>query len=366
MNNNIAQEYFDYLHQIPELSWKEYKTSEYIADELKRLGLEVHSNIKDTTAVVGILRGKTAGPILAIRADMDALPFPDENGNIQAIHACGHDGHSAMVLAAAKKLADEGLDKGEIRFVFQPAEEKLGGAKLLLDSGEIDGVDGIIGCHLRPMQDAVLHEGVARLLHSANVVLRVKISGKSCHAAQPHQGSNPINAAAMIINSINAIYENPQIPYSAKVTQINAQSAATNIIPYELTFAVDIRAQSNELMDSLLKKVKDAINYGALANGTRAEIVELARCDAAQLDEEMSKLVEEAMDGVVKIKPSVLNSGSEDFHFFSTIGGYKTAYIGVGANLTPGLHNPKMTFDTEALTDGSEVLYRFARLFVSR
>lgn len=365
--STFAMEYFQHLHEIPELGWEEQETSSFIADELENLGLEVHKNILDTTAVIGILRGKEPGPILAMRADMDALPYPDENGVIHAIHACGHDAHSAMVLSVAKRIAlDGGIEKGEIRFVFQPAEEKLGGAKLILESGELEGIDGIIGCHLRPTQDLLLHEATAKVLHAANVVLRAKVVGKSCHAAQPHQGSNPINAVSAIVSSINAIRENPQVPHSAKVTQLSAASAATNIISDEATFTVDIRAQTNEVMSSLVQKVHDAIMRGAEANGTKAEIVELARADAAQIDDTMTKLAKKAMDGVVeKIKPSILNSGSEDFHFYSTLGGYKSAYIGIGANLTPGLHNPKMTFDKAALSDGSEILYRFAKLFIT-
>lgn len=364
--NAQALTYFEFLHQIPELSWEEVKTSAFIADELEKMGLEVHRNICDSTAVVGILRSGKPGKVLAMRADMDALPYTNESGNLIALHACGHDAHSAMLLAAAKHLSEEGISCGEIRFVFQPAEEKLGGARLLIKSGELNGVDAIIGQHLRSSQELGLHQTVAALRHGSSCHFTVHIIGSGAHAAQPHQGINPIDAAALIIGGVNAIHINPQIPFSAKVTQIHADNVTHNIIPTQVDLTIDMRAQTNEAMAELQRKVKSAVEMGAAAVGAKA-VIDAHNCaSAAEPDPDLTALVAKAMEGVAeKIIPELFTSGGEDFHYYSSEGGFKSAFFGLGADLTPGLHKPDMTFNTEALADGTDVLCRFAKMYLS-
>lgn len=357
--------YFQSLHQMPELSWEEVKTSAFIASELEKMGLEVHRNIGNSTAVVGILRGNRPGRVLAMRADMDALPYKDDRGNLIALHTCGHDAHSAMLLAAAKRLCIEGIPCGEIRFVFQPAEEKLGGARLLLESGEVDGVDGIIGQHLRACQELSLHQMTPALRHGASCHVKLRVIGSGAHGAQPHQGVNPIDASALIISGINAIHIDPQIPFSAKVTQICAGSNAPNIIPTQVDMAVDLRAQTNEAMDELREKVRRAAEMGAAAIGARVEIDAGDCVPAAELDDAMTQLLSRAMEGVAEeIIPEVVTSGGEDFHFYRAEGGIPAAFFGLGADLTPGLHKQNMTFNVAALVDGTEVLCRFARAYL--
>lgn len=357
--------YFQALHKMPELSGQEKETSRYIAQRLRSFDLEVNCDIDGSTAVVAILRGREPGPVLALRADMDALPFVGADGKSCAIHACGHDAHSAMLLATAQRIAAEGaLPCGEIRFIFQPAEELATGARMLLKSGILEGVDGIVGIHLRSRQEAELHEATPCLCHGATGLLRARIIGSNAHAAQPHQGVNAIDAAALTVMAINAIRVDPQVPHSAKVTGIVSHSSAVNIIPADADISVDLRAQSNPVMKQLLEKVSDAVHSSAACVGAKAELATPSVTAAAEPDKRMTELAQKAMEGVVEqIIPVIRTSGGEDFHFFSSIGHIPSAFIGLGCGMISQLHKPDMSFDLTALEDGTQILCNFVKLF---
>lgn len=139
------------LHRMPEPGMNEFKTGAYLADTLEKLGYEVTRGV-GKTGVVGVVRGKEPGPVVMLRADMDALPFKNEDGSIEYVHACGHDSHSAMVLTAAAELVDK-VKKGTLKILFQPAEETLEGALAVMKDGAIDDVDIALGLHVRPVQD---------------------------------------------------------------------------------------------------------------------------------------------------------------------------------------------------------------------
>ena len=139
------------LHEMPELALHEKRTSAYVAEKLKALGIETHENVGGSTGVVGIIRGTEPGPVFMLRADMDALPFVID-GKPCCIHACGHDGHTAMLLAAASRLKDK-IKRGTLKLLFQPAEETLQGAPVIIKAGVIDDVDYALGAHIRPIQD---------------------------------------------------------------------------------------------------------------------------------------------------------------------------------------------------------------------
>ena len=151
-----VHEVYDYLHTIPEKGFEEYKTSAFVLGELEKMGFEdIKSGVAGTGIIVTIDSHKE-GPVLAIRADMDALEFIID-GKKTMIHACGHDGHTSMLLAAAREIKDRGLVKrGKLKIVFQPGEERLYGALRMIDSGLLDDVEEIVGMHLRPKQDLSL------------------------------------------------------------------------------------------------------------------------------------------------------------------------------------------------------------------
>ena len=270
MSKMDVVEIWNELHRMPEPGMKEFKTGDFLADALEKLGYEVTQGV-GKTGVVGVVRGNEPGPVVMLRADMDALPFKNEDGSIEYVHACGHDSHSAMVLTAAAELVDK-VKKGTLKILFQPAEETLEGALAVMKDGVIDDVDIALGLHVRPVQDIPAGTCCAALRHSASTFLCVEIEGKSAHAARPHLGVNCAEAAALITNAICAIKMNPALTWSCKVTSISAVSSASNIIPDRGELVLDVRAQTNELMDELLEKVRRAIEGAASSIGAKATI----------------------------------------------------------------------------------------------
>ena len=242
------------LHEMPELALHEKRTSAYVAEKLKALGIETHENVGGSTGVVGIIRGTEPGPVFMLRADMDALPFVID-GKPCCIHACGHDGHTAMLLAAASRLKDK-IKRGTLKLLFQPAEETLQGAPVIIKAGVIDDVDYALGAHIRPIQDVPAGMLCAAVRHTASTTLTIVIKGRGAHASRPHLGINAIDAACALMNGIQAIWLDPKMSWSAKATQIHADSGATNTVPDLARITYDCRAQTNELMDDLLAQIR--------------------------------------------------------------------------------------------------------------
>lgn len=350
------------LHRMPEPGMNEFKTGEFLADALEKLGYEVTRGV-GKTGVVGVVRGKEPGPVVMLRADMDALPFKNEDSSIEYVHACGHDSHSAMVLTAAAELVDK-VKKGTLKILFQPAEETLEGALAVMKDGIIDDVDIALGLHVRPVQDIPAGTCCAAVRHSASTFLCVEIEGKSAHAARPHLGVNCAEAAALITNAICAIKMNPALTWSCKVTSISAVSSASNIIPDRGELVLDVRAQTNELMDELLEKVRRAIEGAASSIGAKATIkfpggVIPAAIYDEDLVAEVAQTIKEEL-GADKLAPDC-GGGGEDFHYFKQAKpNMKAAYFGLGAGCTPGLHARNMTFDTAQLSKGVKVLVAMA------
>ncbi|HIU84512.1 MAG TPA: amidohydrolase, partial [Candidatus Aphodousia gallistercoris] len=169
------------LHQTPELGFQEVKTSAYIAQKLREMGYEVTEGV-GKTGVVAYLRSGNPGPCVMLRADMDALPFVID-GEHKAIHACGHDSHCAMLLAAASRLVDK-IKKGTLKLLFQPGEETLKGALSVIEDGVLDDVDMAFGLHIRPVQDAADGQMVAAVCHTASGFFRIDVEGLSSHASR--------------------------------------------------------------------------------------------------------------------------------------------------------------------------------------
>lgn len=155
-------EHFNYLHQIPELGFEEYKTSAYIAGVLEAAGYQVTRQVNNTTGIVAVLDSGKPGPVLALRADMDALGHIIDGEHV-ARHTCGHDGHSTVVLTTAQEVIAEGLvKKGTLKFIFQPAEELGTGAIALTEAGVLDDVDMLLGFHLRPLEECPMGQEIGR------------------------------------------------------------------------------------------------------------------------------------------------------------------------------------------------------------
>ena len=345
------------LHQIPELGFNEHKTSDYVAAKLKEMGLEPIRGIGGT-GVVAYIDGTEPGPTVMLRADMDALPFVID-GKDACIHACGHDSHTAMVLATAAKLIGH-VKKGRVKLFFPPAEETLFGALKSYDDGVLDDVDYAFGAHVRPIQDIPDGTVCAAVRHTSSTFCIVELKGKVAHGSRPHLGASVVEAAVLATNAVNSLWVNPNKAWSAKVTSIDCASTATNIIPDKGKMILDIRAQDNETMTELLEKLKTAItNACACVNVTCEITFPGGVIPAAVYDEDLVDQVRKTIGEVLGEEKVAKDcgGGGEDFHYFKQKKPeLHAAYIGVGTGVTPGLHDPRMTMNPESLRNGVKVL----------
>ncbi len=358
--SNVLHHYH-YLHSIPEPGFQEVKTAAYIAEKLEAAGLTVTRNLAGTTGLAGEYDSGVPGPVLAIRADMDALTHIID-GKKEFRHTCGHDAHCSMLLAAAEETVALGkVKKGRIKFVFQPAEELCSGAQKILESGILNDVDIMTGMHIRPTQECPAGSVICEMHYSAGCQFRARIRGRQCHGARPHLGINPIDAATCAIAAVNSIHLDPRIPFSVKCTRIHADSGVFNSVPDFADITFDMRAQNNAAMKELKEKTVKGIENGAAAVGSKVEEFEFYTDYPAAngFDPEVAKIIEDSAAEVVgkeNIIPFFNTSGGEDF-FVYPLGkpGLKVGFVGLGVGAEPGLHHQDMHFDSKYLENGVAV-----------
>lgn len=348
---------FCYLHAHPEISWEEKNTTKYIKEILENLGCRVRAFDHSTGVVGEIGEGR---PVIAIRADMDAL-WQEVNGKFQANHSCGHDAHMAMVLGVLYVLNSfTDRPKGTIRFIFQPAEEKGNGALKLVDEGIVDDVDYLYGVHLRPIQEMTLGKAAPAIIHGAARHITGKIMGDDLHGARPHLGANAIEVGAALVNLLNTIHLNSLVPYTVKMTSFHAGGKSHNIIPGNATFSIDLRAQTNDVMEMLVEKVCFHVKNLETMFNVKIDLEANQGIAAAVLNNEAQALMEKAIIEVLgknNTLPPAITTGGDDFHFYTIKRPHlKATMLGLGCNLQPGLHHPKMEFNHDALIDGTEIL----------
>lgn len=350
-------EWFEHFHKYPEVSWKEFDTTEKIAEILDSLNVSYRLFDDVTGLLAEIGEGEE---VIAIRADIDAL-WQEVDGVYRANHSCGHDANISMVLGALLLLKDKKLNK-RIRFIFQPAEEKGNGANSMIDRGALEDVTHLFGVHLRPIEELPFGKVSPAIHHGAAMFLEGKIKGMDAHGARPHQGQNAIDVAVAIHQSLKNLYFSPFEAYSAKLTKIQAGGESSNIIPGMASFSIDARAQKN----SVLKQIKAQIEKDLHALQTLFNInIEWDWQDitpGAEVSDEAASIAREGIIeaiGKENLAEEVITSGSDDFHFYTIRQPeLKAAMIGVGADLSPGLHHPHMSFDRKALYIGAEVLMK--------
>ena len=331
------------FHQNPELGNREFKTAEKIAAHLRSLGIEVQTGVAKT-GVVGILKGGKPGPVVALRADIDALPIKERvnipfaskamgeyNGKIVPVmHACGHDTHTAILMGTAEILASIKSElKGTVKFIFQPAEEgppegEEGGAKLMVKEGVLENpkVDVIFGLHINAQTEVGKIKYRPKGTMAASDLYTIKINGKQTHGAYPWLGIAPITTAAQIIMGIQTIVSrNLNITESAAVIsvgQINA-GVRSNVIPEELTMTGTIRSLDSKVQDMMHSRLKKVVSSIAESAGATAEIKitnqTLITYNDPLLTEKMVPTLEiTAGKDNVSITPAV--TGAEDFSYF--------------------------------------------------
>ena len=348
-------QWFEHFHQYPEISWKEFKTTEKIAQILasNEVSYRLFDGIPGLVAEIG-----SGEEVIAMRADIDAL-WQEVNGEMRANHSCGHDANITMALGALLNLKELQLKK-RIRFIFQPAEESGGGAIETMKQNVLENVNYLFGVHLRPIEELPLGKITPAIHHGAAVFLKGKIRGIDAHGARPHQGRNAIDVLVAIHQFINSIHIDPFEACSVKMTRMQADGGSINIIPGNAEFSMDIRAQKNEVLKQLIEKVEHGIKMISTMYNIDISLEWHDRTPGAVVHPDAAKLAElsiiEAL-GVDALAPEIHTPGSDDFHYYTVMNPeLKAAMIGVGADLAPGLHHPLMTFNKQALFDGIKVI----------
>lgn len=270
------------LHQYPELGFNEYRTADKIAQYLEQWQIPLHRGL-GVTGVVGILKGNSGnGPAIGLRADIDALPMPEQNQFAHKsqheglMHACGHDGHTTMLLAAARYLAQHRDFSGTIYFIFQPAEEGLGGAKQMIDDGlfELFPMDAVFGLHNWPGLP-VGHFGLRTgAIMASSSTFTITIQGKGAHGAMPNLGADPIIAAVQVAQGLQSIISRNLDPLDhavLSITQIHAGSA-DNVIPDHAELRGTVRTFSNATLDLIESRIQSISELNAQALGCSAHM----------------------------------------------------------------------------------------------
>lgn len=348
-------QWFDHFHQYPEVSWKEFETTKKIASILDELHVSYRllGDIPGLIAEIG-----TGNEIVAVRADIDAL-WQEVDGKWQANHSCGHDANISMVLGALLLLKDRTLQH-RIRFIFQPAEELGNGACATFDRGAVDGVSHLFGVHLRPIEELPLGKVSPAIHHGAAYFLEGSIQGIDAHGARPHQGKNAIDVIMAVQQMLHSIHLSPFEPHSAKLTKIIADGGSTNIIPGNASFSMDVRAQHNQQLELLRSKIESGLKsiqqqFEIDMSWKWIDFTPGAEVSPTAANMAKNAIIEALGEG--HLADEITTPGSDDFHFYTVKKPeLKAAMIGIGANLTPGLHHPKMTFDRSALINAAKVL----------
>ncbi|MCZ2458362.1 MAG: amidohydrolase [Chitinophagales bacterium] len=333
------------LHQHPELGNHEFRTSKIVADFLKSLGMEVKEGIAKT-GVVGILRGGSPGPCIALRADMDGLPITEKsnvpfaskersiyNGQeVGVMHACGHDSHVAIMMSVAKVLSDMKKDlKGTVKFIFQPAEEgppegEEGGAKLMVKEGVMDDpkVDAVFGLHIwSSLEAGKIYYKPGSFMASSDW-FSIKVKGKGSHGASPWQGVDPIVVSAQIIESLQTIVsrqsELTKAPVIITVGKIEG-GVRSNIIPDDCTMYGTIRTLDPKMQSKVHEKIRRTVTNIAEASGATAEVVidtkTLVTYNDPGLVTKMLPSLQTAA-GKDNVIESEWQTGAEDFSYYGT------------------------------------------------
>ena len=348
-------EWFNHFHENPEVSWEEHETTKKLAEILDELKVP-YRRFDDVTGLLAEIG--EGNEVIAVRADIDAL-WQEVDGVFRANHSCGHDANISMVLGALLLLKNEKLNK-RIRFIFQPAEEKGNGANSMIDRGALEDVTHLFGVHLRPIEELPFGKVSPAIHHGAAIFLEGKIKGIDAHGARPHQGKNAIDVMMSIHQSLKNLYFSPFESYSAKLTKIQAGGENANIIPGNAAFSIDVRAAKNPILFQL----KDQIEKDLVALQKLFDIeIEWEWYDltpGAEVSKEAAAIAREGIIAVLgenQLAEEVITSGSDDFHFYTIRQPeVKAAMIGIGADLSPGLHHPKMAFNRDSLLIGAKVI----------
>ncbi|NDA30090.1 MAG: amidohydrolase [Alphaproteobacteria bacterium] len=360
-----------HLHQYPELGRECYKTAEYVTERLKEFGItEIHSGYA-SSGLVAIIEGKAPGRTIGLRADMDALPIKENTGlsysskNEGVMHACGHDGHTAMLLGAARYLAETRNFSGRVALIFQPDEEATGGAKAMVEEGIIEQflIDEVYALHNIPGHDVgVMYTRSGPIMAGADS-FNVEIKGKGGHAAYPHEVKDPIVAALSIAQAFQTIVSRNNIPNDDLVISITQVHSGTtdNVIPEIAYLNGTVRTFDLSVQEMVIERMEKIISGFAMSFEVDAKLnYEKGYPPTINHDDATNFAIEVAKDvcGSDQVLTSVgKEMGAEDFSYM--LEKRPGAYLFLGIGEAAGLHNPNYDFNDAAAPVGASF---FARL----
>jgi amidohydrolase len=375
------------LHAHPELCFEEVRTADVVARQLAAWGIPVHRGL-GTTGVVGVIEGRPGKRAVALRADMDALPMSEHNTFAHAsrhpgrMHACGHDGHTAMLLAAAQHLAENRDFEGRVVLVFQPAEEGGGGAREMIKDGLFERfpVDAIFGMHNWPGMAAgqfAIKDGPC---FASSNDFRITIQGKGSHGAMPHLGIDPVPVACQLVQAFQTILTRNLKPIETGVISVTMIEAgqATNVIPDTVTMRGTVRTFTTEALDLIENRMRELSTQLCAAFGCSVTFDFNRNYPPTINHSAETAFVRQVMQevaGAENVLPFEPTMGAEDFSFFllSKPGAYFVIGNGDGSHREGGhglgpcmLHNPSYDFNDQLIPLGATLWVALARRWLAQ
>lgn len=376
------------IHAHPELAFEEQRTADLVTQQLESWGIPVHRGL-GVTGVVGTIHGRTQdGPALGLRADMDALPMDEVNTFGHAskhpgkMHACGHDGHTAMLLAAARYLAEHRDFDGTVYVIFQPAEEGFAGAKAMIDDGlfKLFPMQAVFGMHNWPgMAVGQFAIRPGPMMASSNT-FEIRIEGKGAHAAMPNLGTDPVMTAVQLAQTLQTVItrnSNPLDPVVLSITQIHTGSA-DNVIPNDAVLRGTVRTFSTQALDLIETRMAEITEHTCKALNCRADFTFVRRYPPTVNDPAQTEFCTNVLEGLVgsdnvvtTMQPSM---GAEDFAFmlkeipgcYVWIGNGDGAHRDNGHGMGPcTLHNGSYDFNDNIIPLGATYWVELAKQWLA-
>ncbi|WP_235957161.1 M20 family metallopeptidase [Paenibacillus apii] len=365
-----------HLHRNPELSYQERKTSDFVAEKLESFGIEVKKSASGY-GVTGILKGGSPGKTVVLRADMDALPIQDEkeceyaSENSGVMHACGHDGHTSILLAAASYYSSRKEElRGEVRFLFQPAEEVCpGGALGMIDEGVLDGADAVYGLHLwTPLPVGTVASAPGPLMASADEFF-IDIIGKGGHAGTPHRTVDSILAGAALVTQLHSIVSRSVDPLRPAVLNVGTFQGgyAQNVVAEQSRLTGTVRAFDDETRQLLRRRVEEMVTSVCAAYGAEARLNYLMGYPPLVNHEgetaRFFRVAPEALGSSVQVTVMEKLMPAEDFSYYVREVPGCFMFVGAGnpekAAIYPH-HHAKFDFDEDAMIHGLKLMVAMA------
>jgi hippurate hydrolase len=361
------------LHQMPEILFDTVKTAAFVEKKLRQFAVDEVVTGLGRTGVVGVIRGANgAGPTIGLRADMDALPLTETSGKAWAsktagrMHACGHDGHTAMLLGAAKYLTETRNFAGTIIVIFQPAEEGGGGGREMVRDGLMDrfGISEVYGMHNMPGVPIGAFATRSGPIMAATDEFSISVRGRSSHAAMPNRGIDPVVIAAHIITSLQSIVSRVSDPFDSTVVSVTKMQGGTasNVIPDVATLAGTIRTLRPESRDAARTQMTRIAEGIAAAHGAEATVSHHAGYPVTVNHPGQTEAaigVANEIAGAGQVNPATTPTmGGEDFSYM--LNARPGNFIFIGNGDTPGLHNTGYDFNDEIIPYGVSYWVRLA------